>query len=124
MQAYIWETWDKDIRRSPWTRVIAAFLLTTVTDALMRAARAGAYMMLATYTLWRVRRKVNSGWADKRILYCMYIPFPETGSLSQPHGFQSCIIALCHLWPGRMLIVDAVVNTRGSSRSSCLCLHM
>lgn len=55
MQGYIWETGGD---KWPARRIIAAFLLTTVTDALMRAARAGAYMMLAVYTLWRVRRKV------------------------------------------------------------------
>lgn len=56
LQAYVWSS-RQTYGNSP-SRYIAALLLCAVTDALMRAVRAGAYITLSVYTMWRVKRKV------------------------------------------------------------------
>jgi hypothetical protein len=43
----------------PWVRLVAAVLLGTVTDALMRVVRAGAHLVLLSYRL-PVKRKVSA----------------------------------------------------------------
>lgn len=56
MQSYVWRV--RNVSAGvPWIRLVAALLLATVADALMRAARAAAHLMLLSYRL-PVKRKV------------------------------------------------------------------
>lgn len=56
LQSYVWH--ERDVAAGvPWIRLVAALLLGTVTDALMRVARAGAHLVLLSYRQ-PVQRKV------------------------------------------------------------------
>lgn len=56
VQSYVWQ--DKAASAPvPWVRLVAALLLTTVTDALMRIGRAVAHLVLLLYRI-PVKRKV------------------------------------------------------------------
>jgi hypothetical protein len=57
VQAYVWQGRDQSAA-IPWVRLMAALLLSTVTDALMRAARAAAHLVLLSYRI-PVKRKVR-----------------------------------------------------------------
>jgi hypothetical protein len=59
LQSYVWHERDESAG-VPWIRLVAALLLGTVTDALMRVARAGAHLVLLSYRR-PVQRKV-CGW--------------------------------------------------------------
>lgn len=60
VQSYVWHERDASAG-VPWVRLVAALLLTTVTDALMRIARAAAHLVLLLYRI-PVKRKVGA-WA-------------------------------------------------------------
>jgi hypothetical protein len=70
VQAYVWHERDRS-KAIPWVRLGAALLLSTVTDALMRAARAAAHLVLLSYRI-PVKRKVRiwGRWAPERSSFC------------------------------------------------------
>lgn len=56
LQSYVWH--ERDVAAGvPWIRLVAALLMGTVSDALMRVARAGAHLVLLSYRR-PVQRKV------------------------------------------------------------------
>lgn len=65
LQSYVWH--ERDASGVPWIRLVAALLLGTVTDALMRIAHAGAHLMLLSYRL-PVKRKVCAAYRCCRLL--------------------------------------------------------
>lgn len=69
LQSYVWHERDASAG-VPWVRLVAALLLSTVTDALMRIGRAAAHLVLLLYRL-PVKRKVRSctGCKAKKDLY-------------------------------------------------------
>lgn len=86
-QSYAWHEHNTSGGPIPWIRLVAALLLSTVTDALMRIARAGAHIVLLSYRV-PVKRKVG-GWrggCGLRVCLCVR----HTCCMCVCKGQQSC----------------------------------